>query len=117
MKWVELNISCEVRDKCDLLSLVRFEFLSVHFLFDVVQDHMAASKIPGSNKYLVKGLAYHAFSETRREKLEPKPKRRPLEIEPPTFSWMIDEKLQQKLKRSTGTFVSSGRFLLPGYSM
>ena len=117
MKWVELNIPHEVHEKCDLLDLVRFEFLSVDFLYDVVQDHIVATKMPGLNKYLVKGLAYHAFSKTRREQLEPKPKRRPEEIEPPTFSWLIDEGLKQRLTRSPGTIVYSSKFLYHGYSM
>ena len=117
MEWIELNIPCEVREKCDLLDLVRFEFLSVDFLYDEVQDHYVASKMPGLNKYVVKGLAYRAFSETRREQLEPKPKRRPVEIELPTFSWLIDEGLKQRLTRSPGTSVLSNNFVYQGYSM
>ena len=117
MKWVQLNIPGEDREKCDLLDLVRFEFLSVDFLYDKVQDHYVASQMPGLSKYVVKGLAYRAFSETRREQLEPKPKRRPVEIGPPTFSWVIDEELKRRLTRPPGTMVYSDNFLYRGYSM
>jgi hypothetical protein len=117
MKWIEFNIPCAARDKYDLLDLLRFEFMSADFLYDVVQNHIVASKMPGFNKYLVKGLAYNAFSEARREELKPKPKKRPEEIEDPTYSWMIDKRQREKLTRSPGTFVFSNRFLYQKYSM
>ena len=90
------NISWFARSGCDLLDLVRFEFMSVDFLYDVVQDHDVASSMPGFNKYLQKGLAYHGFSQMRREQLEPKPKKRRLfEGAGPTFSWVIDDKTEE----------------------
>ena len=115
MQWVILNISCKARDKCDLLDLVRFEFMSVDFLYDVVQDHSVASRMPGFTKYLVKGLAYNGFSQKRREQFEPKPKKR--HSYNPTFSWEIDDELEEKLMTSLETPVLSNKFCYQGYSM
>ena len=115
MQWVILNIPSKARDTCDLLDLVRFEFMSVDFLYDVVQDHSVASRMPGFTKYLVKGLAYNGFSQKRREQFEPKPKKR--HSCNPTFSWKIDEELEEKLTTSPGTSVFSDKFCYQGYSM
>ena len=94
IKWVQSDIPYIARNSCnyDLLHLVRFEFLSVDFLYDVVQNHSIARKMAGFNKYLLNGLACHCFSEIRREQLDPKPKKRPFtEDAGPTFSWVIDD--------------------------
>ena len=118
MKWVRLNIPWKARNKCDLLDVVRFEFMSVDFLYDVVQDHRVATGMPELNKYLLKGLAYHGFSQTRREHLEPKPKKRPFEADAgPTFSWVIDEKLVRELTQFRGFPIVSNFFWYQGYAM
>ena len=118
MKWVDSNIPRVSRWNCDLLHLVRFEFLSVDFLFDVVQNHPIARRMPGFNKYLLNALAYHSFSEIRRDQLEPKPKKRPsAEDDGPTFSWVIDEKLHEKLTTCPGVPSLSDKFWHQGYQM
>ena len=118
MKWVRLNMFWLPQDKCDLLDLVRFEFMSVDFLYDVVQDHGVARRMPGYDKFLLKGLAYHGFSRNRREQLEPKPKkRRVVEDAGPTFSWVIEDKLVQELTKFPGVPVSSDIFWYHGYAM
>ncbi len=118
MKWVRCNIFGLKRIKCDLLDLVRFEFMSVDFLHDVVQNHSVACWMPGLDKYLLKGLAYHGFSEVRREQLDPKPKKRPfVEDSSPTLSWVIDDKVKEILTKSPGDPVFSNKFWLQGYPM
>ena len=118
MKWVRFYMFWLPHDKCDLLDLVRFEFMSVDFLYDVVQDHDVARRMPGYDKFLLKGLAYHGFSRNRREQLEPKPKkRRVVEDAGPTFSWVIDDKLVQELTKFPGVPVSSDIFWYHGYVM
>ena len=117
MKWVKL-IPRTARYTCDLLDLVRFEFMSVDFLYDVVQDHSVARWMPEFNKYLQKGLAYHGFSQMRREQLEPKPKKRPfVENAGPTFSWVIDDKVEEKLTKFPGKSVFSNIFWYHGHPM
>jgi hypothetical protein len=118
MEWVHWNISWKARDKCDLLDVVRFEFMSVDFLYDVVQDHDVATEMPGYDKYLLKGLAYHGFSQIRREQLEPKPKKRPFVADAgPTFSWVIDDELEEKLTTSPEDPAFSDIFCCQGYKM
>ena len=118
MEWVLWNISWFARSGCDLLNLVRFEFMSVDFLYDVVQNHSVASRMPGFNKYLQRGLAYHGFSQMRREQLEPKLKKRPfVENAGPTFSWVIDDELEEKLSNFPGKAFFSNRFWYHGYPM
>ena len=118
MKWVRLNIPWKARDKCDLLDVVRFEFMSVDFLYDAVQSHIVAKTMPKFNKYLLKGLAYHGFSQTRREQLEPKPKKRVFVADAgPTFSWVIGDELEKILSQFPGECVVSSKFWCQGYSM
>jgi hypothetical protein len=118
MKWVRLNIFWKARDKCDLLDVLRFEFMSVDFLYDVVQHDDVATEMPGFNKYLLKALAYHGFSQVRREQLEPKPKKRPFVADAgPTFSWVIDNELEERLSKIPGKSVVSNKFWNQGYPM
>ena len=121
MKWVRTNISnLSALKKCDLLDLVKFEFMSQNFLYDVVQNDEVAQQMLGFNKYLLKGLAYHGFSQIRREQLQPKPKQRlrlAVKAGDPTFSWVIDEKMKEKLSTSPGDPISSDTFHCQGYPM
>ena len=118
MKWIRVNLSWRARRACDLLDVLRFEFMSVDFLHDVVQDHSIAKVMPGFNKYIQKGLAYHGFSKVRKEQLEPKPKKRPYVADfGPTFSWVIDNGLHKKLTASPGKFFYSDVFWYQGYKM
>ena len=118
MGWIGLNIAWKARDKCDLLDVVRFEFMSVDFLYHIVQDHDVATEMPGFNKCLLNGLAYHGFSQIRREQLEPKPKKRRLvEDAGPTFSWVIDDELENKLSMFPGERIVPSEFWCQGYSM
>ena len=118
MKWVDLNLSWSALRRSDLLNVLRFEFMSVDFLYDVVQHHYTAKQMPRFNKYLLNGLAYHGFSYLRREQLEPQPKKRPLVNDSgPTFSWIIDNKLEKNLTESPGKRFYSDIFWYQGYKM
>ena len=121
MKWVRRNISRRTSNECDLLDLVRFEFMSVNFLYDVVHNHSVASRMPGFNEYLLKGLAYHGFPQSRREQLEPRPKkRRSFQGAGPTFSWVIDgiaEDILTNFPEYPYYPIFSNRFWYHGYPM
>ena len=118
MKWARSNISNEALDKCDLLDVVKFEFMSVDFLYDVVQHHTIASMMPGFTKHLLKGLAYQGFSAMRQEKLRQKPKKRPyLKSVGPTHYWVIDDKLAKMLSNFPGRRIISDVFFHQGYEM
>ena len=120
IKWVDQNLHHYLFtwDECDMLDVVRFEFMSIDFLYDVVRHDFWAKKMPGFTNYLQNGLAYHGFSEMRREQLEPKPKKRPtVKVSSPTFSWVIDENLKKKLLQSPEERVYSQPFWCQGYKM
>ena len=92
--------------------------MTIDFLVDMVQEHTIARRMAGFNTYLLNGLAYHGFSQIRREQLEPKPKKRRLvESAGPTFSWVIDDQLREILSKFTGASVFSNKFWYQGYAM
>ena len=118
MKWVRVNLSWRAQRRSDLLDVMRFEFMSVEFLYDVVRNHYIAKQMPGFDEHLLKGLAYHGFSDLRREQLEPQPKKRPLVNDSdPTFSWVIDDELEKKLTTYPGKRFYSDNFWYEGYKM
>ena len=69
MKWIISNETALALSQSTLLSLVRFELMTIDYLFDVVQYHTVTRKMPGFSKFLQRGLGYHGFSQARREKL------------------------------------------------
>ena len=117
MKWVNLHYFLRW-DYCGMLDVLRFEFMSIDFLYDVVRRDFRAKQMPGFTNYLQNGLAYHGFSEMRREQLEPKPKKRPtVKVSSPTFSWVIDENLKKELSENPEENVYSETFWCQGYEM
>ena len=120
MKWVRVNLlyAGESVDECDLLDVVKFEFMSVDFLYNIVKDHCLAKKMPGFNEYLIKALAYQGFQQFRKERLQPKPKKRPfVKSSAPTFSWVIDKESEQILTTCLAFPLLSDEFWYQGYSM
>ena len=119
MKWVRVHwLELILYNKCDLLDVVRFEFMSVDFLYDVARIDSMAKKMPRFTDYLQKGLAYNGFSDIRKEQLKPKPKKRPtVQLTGPTFSWVIDDKLEEQLSKFRGEHISSDLFWYQGYTM
>ena len=118
MDWVEVNIGLLGCESCDVLNVLRFEFMSPDFLYDIVRNHSIAKRMPGFDEHLLKGLAYHGFSNLRREQLKPQPKKRPLVNDSdPTFSWVIDDELGKKLRESPEETFYSDIFWHQGYKM
>ena len=92
--------------------------MSVDFLYDVARIDSMAKKMPRFTDYLQKGLAYHGFSDIRKEQLKPKPKERPtVQLTGPKFSWVIDDKLEEQLSKFPGEHISSDLFWYQGYTM
>ena len=118
MKWVNVNSGILAYESCDLLNVLRFEFISFDFLYDIVQHHHIAKQMLRFNKYLLNGFAYHGLSNLRRKKLEPQPNKRPLVNDSdPTFSWVIDDELEKKLSASPEETFYSDIFWHQGYKM
>ena len=117
MKWVDIHYPFEW-DKCKMLDVLRFEFMSVDFLYDVVRENDGAKKMPGFAELFQKGLAYHGFSVMRREQLKQKLKKRAtVKRSGPTFSWVIDDKLKEKLAKFPRKDLLSDKFWHQGYQM
>lgn len=97
MHWVKLHIE-EMSRKSAILSLVRFEFMTVDFLYDVVRHHPTAKDMNGFHELLQNGFAYHALPPSRVILFEINPvPRSSCNNKEPTFSWIIDQALQKHL--------------------
>ncbi|CAB4032329.1 Hypothetical predicted protein [Paramuricea clavata] len=118
MKWIDWNQLETIDDGRCMLSLVRFELMTVDFMYDIVRHHTTAKKLDGFNEFLQNGLAYRAFSLSRLQELEIKPVKRCTYINnsnDPTFSWVIGQDEQRGLIERGHTV--SGPFWLKGYMM
>lgn len=116
MEWVGFNLTARERVICSLLHLVRFELMTIDFLYDVVHHHAVAKKMPNFNDFLLKSLAYHGFSVERQNQLKTKPvKRSPCLDNSPVYSWIIDKDERKKLSDSSHT--QSSPFWFQGYQM
>jgi hypothetical protein len=97
MAWIEWNLGAIDGDH-SLLSLVRFELMSVGFMYDIVRHHTTAKRLSGFNEFLQNGLAYHAFSPSRSDELEIKPVNRcTYSNKDQTFSLVLDQDKQREL--------------------
>jgi hypothetical protein len=118
MKWIDCNQFETIDDGRCLLSMVRFELMTVDFMYDIVRHHTTAKKLDGFNEFLHNGLAYRAFSLSRLHGLEIKPVERCGYIKnsnDPTFSWVIGQDEQRGLIELGET--ESSPFWLKGYMM
>ena len=59
-----------------ILSVVRFELISIDYLYNIVQHDSIAKKFPDFNHHYLRGISYHALSSGIRETLNNKPVKR-----------------------------------------
>ena len=74
MTWIESNsvdTTCE-NSTSPLLSLVRFEIMTLDYLYNVVQWHPIASKMECFKELYYRGITYHALTRQMREGLDMK---------------------------------------------
>ena len=120
MHWMEVNDvdPDSLGNDEDFLRSVRFECLSVDYLYNVVRNHPVANKMPGFNNCLLSAMTYHALNTHASLKritendIHPRP-RQPL---PPTtslFSWNIVK--SQFFSYDESHFLTSDTFWLCGY--
>ena len=75
MTWIESNsvdTSCE-NPTSPLLSLLRFEVMTLDYLYNVVQWHPIASKMEGFKELYYRVITYHALTPEMRKGLDVKP--------------------------------------------
>jgi hypothetical protein len=116
MHWMEVNnvdpTSLE-KDSGSLKS-VRFEKLTIDYLYNVVRAHPIASKMPGFQDLMLQGMTYHALSPELKQRLtEVTPRQRQiLNTTTPQFTWTISK---SQLFTYNSTRIDSEKFWLCGY--
>ena len=76
MFWMEengVNPADLVEEANDLLAVVRFKLVTIDYLYNVINNHPVASKMPKFNELYIAGMTYHAIPEEQKELLEQKP--------------------------------------------
>ena len=76
MYWIEeraVENVLESRELPSLLSVVRFELMPMDYLYNIVQHHSVAKKLPDFNDHYLRGLSYHALPQNIREILPHQP--------------------------------------------
>ena len=76
MYWMEENgvdPADLVEEANDLLAVVRFELVTIDYLYNVINNHPIASKMPKFNELYIAGMTYHAIPEEQKELLERQP--------------------------------------------
>ena len=116
MKWVSWHKHEAIRDGRHLLSLLRFELMTVNFLYDIVRHNTMAKQLDGFSEFFQNGLAYHAFPPSRLRQMKVKPVSRcSYYNNDPTFSWVIGRDEQRNLIDHGA--ITSGAFWLKGYML
>ena len=94
MHWVEergIENVLESQELPSLLSVVRFELIPFDYLYNVVQHNPVAKKLMDFNDHYLRGITYHAFSNTVKQRLPHHPVKRKVETQPfVAFTWVVD---------------------------
>ena len=120
MHWIQQQGTESVLESegmSSILSVVRFELIPIDYLYNIVQYHSIARKLPAFNHLYLRGISYHALSNNMKRKLLCQP----VEREPSTelllvHTWVIP---RNKLDNLVGTDneLISDRFWFSGYEM
>ena len=118
MYWIEKRGTenvLESQELPSLLSVVRFELMPVDYLYNMVQHHPVAKKLPDFNHLYLKGISYHALTDNIRDFLPSKPVKRKGCIFVP-YTWVIPK---DKLDVLVGTDkeIKSDEFWYCGYQV
>lgn len=79
MYWINkhgIETVLESQELPSLLSVVRFELMPMDYLYNIVQHHPVAKKLPDFNDHYLRGLSYHALPEKHRGVLPNQPVKR-----------------------------------------
>ena len=85
-----------------VLSLVKFELLTIDYLYHVVQNHHVAKEMPSFSELFLKGMTYHALPSSMKDDVISRQKASENTVQ---FTWVITNKeieaLQNKISRET----------------
>ena len=119
MHWIEhhgIENVLKHKQLPSLLSVVRFELLTADYLYNIVQHHAIAKKLPDFIDHYLRGISYHALSYGITENLPKQQKRRPKTESVVAYTWDIP---RDKLRALVGTQneLKSDEFWFCGYRM
>ena len=122
MYWIEergIENVLESQELSSLLSVVRFEWIPVDYLYNVVQHNSLAKKLMDFNDHYLRGISYHALSDTMKERLPHQSVKRRAETQPfVPFTWVIPtHKLSNAAFSLTDKTLKSEEFWYCGYEM
>ena len=122
MYWTEergIENVLESEELPSLLSVVRFELIPFDYLYNVVQHNPVAKKLMDFNDHYLRGITYHAFSNTVKQRLPHQPVKRKAETQPfVAFTWVIPtHKLDANTPGITDKILKSKEFWYCGYKM
>jgi hypothetical protein len=120
MYWIEQhgieNVS-ESNGMPSLLSIVRFELMSIDYLYNIAQHDPVAKKLPDFNDHYLRGISYHAVSDSMRQRLlcQPVKRKASAKLFIP-YTWVIP---RDELDELVGTdeLLQSDQFWYCGYRM
>ena len=120
MHWVEhhgIENVFESEGMPSLLSVVRFELMPIDYLYNIVQHNSVAKKLPDFNDHYLRGISYHAVSDTMKRRLLYQPVKRKASTESfIPYTWVIPRDELDKLVGTDEKF-ESGAFWYCGYEM
>ena len=122
MYWIEkrgIENVLESQEHPSLLSVVRFELIPIDYLYNIVQHHPVATKLMDFTDHYLKGISYHALSDTMKQRLPHQPVKRKVETQPfVAFTWVIPtHKLSDAAFSPTDKTLESEEFWYCGYEM
>jgi hypothetical protein len=116
MHWMEVNNvdPASLEKDSGLLKSVRFEEITVDYLYNVVSAHPIASKMPGFQDLMLQGMTYHALSPGVKQLLtaEITPRQRQFNNSIVQYTWTISR--TQLFTRNSAN-IDSETFWLCGY--
>ena len=116
MHWISENV-LESEGMPSILSVVRFELIPIDYLYNIVQHHSIARKLPAFNDHYLQGISYHALSDNMKKKLRCQPaKRKPSTDLLLVHTWVIPRNKLDNLV-GTGKKLMSDRFSFSGYTI
>ena len=119
MYWIEQNEMdpANLGEVNDLLSVVRFELVTIDYLYNVIREHPIASKMPNFSEFYNKGLIYHAMPSEQKKLLKERPvSRKTPEGKIFQYTFVVDKGYFEAVM-ATGSELNSETFWACGYQL
>ena len=119
MHWIEhhgIENVLERKELPSLLLVIRFEQLTADYLYNIVQHHTTAKKLPDFTDHYLRGISYRALSNEIKENVLKQQAMRPKTQSVVAYTWDIP---RDKLRALIGTQneLKSDEFWFCGYRM